>query len=317
MIYHGQCRDGWAAAWAAKKAMPDAELRPAMYGQDPPTHAEVAGRKLYVVDFCYTREQMKRLASSTHVIVLDHHKTAEAALSGLNEELNHLGLDITVVFDMNRSGAGIAWDELLDKPGKDGAGYCLECGGGDCHHKGCPNARPWLIDYVEDRDLWRWQQRASRLVNAYISTLPYGKPEDIAVWDEVAFRYTVEQAIEWGVVAQQAIQRYVENVADNAIIRRLGPLSVPAHFGAPADFELQTFDVPSVNAPQHDISEVLERLLDLNPERPFVHGWWQRADGMFAQSFRSRGEFDVSVIAKHYGGGGHKNAAGAQTKGIL
>lgn len=30
-------------------------------------------------------------------------------------------------------------------------------------------------------------------------------------------------------------------------------------------------------------------------------------------SLRSNGEFDVSAIAKHHGGGGHKNAAGFET----
>ena len=71
--------------------------------------------------------------------------------------------------------------------------------------------------------------------------------------------------------------------------------------------------VPSVNAPQHDTSEVLERLMDEHPYAPFVHAWWQRADRMFSQSLRSRGVFDVSAIAAFYGGGGHKNAAGFQT----
>jgi hypothetical protein len=43
---------------------------------------------------------------------------------------------------------------------------------------------------------------------------------------------------------------------------------------------------------------------------PFAMGWYQRGDGRYAYSLRSRGDFDVSELAKKYGGGGHKNAAG-------
>jgi len=38
--------------------------------------------------------------------------------------------------------------------------------------------------------------------------------------------------------------------------------------------------------------------------------WSLRGDGRIAVSLRSNGDFDVSAIAKHFGGGGHKNAAG-------
>lgn len=41
---------------------------------------------------------------------------------------------------------------------------------------------------------------------------------------------------------------------------------------------------------------------------------WFRDRDMFQVSLRSVGDFDVSTIAKQYGGGGHKNAAGFRCK---
>lgn len=41
-------------------------------------------------------------------------------------------------------------------------------------------------------------------------------------------------------------------------------------------------------------------------------GWFERADGMIQFSARSKGEIDVSAVAKTFNGGGHKNAAGWQ-----
>lgn len=41
----------------------------------------------------------------------------------------------------------------------------------------------------------------------------------------------------------------------------------------------------------------------------------EREDGTHKVSLRSRGEVDVEKIARHYGGGGHRNAAGFQLEG--
>lgn len=263
VIYHAQCRDGWAAAWAASKSEPSVELWPAMYGSEPP---DVTGRDVTLVDFCYPREVLLRMSESVEAIrVLDHHKTAKDALAGIP----------WATFDMERSGAGIAWDVLVGSP------------------------RPWIINYVEDRDLWRWSLPNSREVNAFIGTLPYGKPEDLAAWN-LAAKMTLTEAFVAGCHVQQAVLRYAENVCDNARGRQVGG-----------------WMVPSVNAPQHDISEVLECLLDRHEGCTFVHGWWQRADGLFANSLRSRGTFDVSLVAAMFGGGGHRNAAGFQTPKML
>ena len=67
--------------------------------------------------------------------------------------------------------------------------------------------------------------------------------------------------------------------------------------------------VPIVNAPYINISELVGKLAET---APFALGWFQRADGLYAYSLRSRGPdgVDVSEIAKKYGGGGHRNSAG-------
>ncbi|HEY7213306.1 MAG TPA: DHHA1 domain-containing protein, partial [Thermoanaerobaculia bacterium] len=41
----------------------------------------------------------------------------------------------------------------------------------------------------------------------------------------------------------------------------------------------------------------------------------EREDGSHKVSLRSRGEVDVEKIARHYGGGGHRNAAGFTLEG--
>lgn len=86
VLYHANCWDGFCAAWVARKAMPDAEFIPVQYGQDPPEQAGDKDRRLFLVDFSYQRNVMFRLGALHRqgMTVLDHHKTAQAALEGLD-----------------------------------------------------------------------------------------------------------------------------------------------------------------------------------------------------------------------------------------
>ncbi len=60
-------------------------------------------------------------------------------------------------------------------------------------------------------------------------------------------------------------------------------------------------------------SEVGEELLKRFKKAPFSISYYDRADGQRHWSLRSRPDFDVSVLARKHGGGGHKQAAGFET----
>ena len=57
-------------------------------------------------------------------------------------------------------------------------------------------------------------------------------------------------------------------------------------------------------------SEVGHKLLEEWPAMPFAASYFDRKDGQRAWSLRSRGDYDVSALAKRMGGGGHAAAAG-------
>ena len=60
VIYHGNCYDGFTAAWIANSALNDAELIPAKYGDPPP---DVMAREVFVLDFSYPREVMQAMSA--------------------------------------------------------------------------------------------------------------------------------------------------------------------------------------------------------------------------------------------------------------
>lgn len=135
VIYHALCSDGAGAAYAAwRKFGEGAEYRSASYGESAPTSEEVAGRDVFILDFSYARADLERLrASAAHLRVIDHHKTAQAALGDLD----------CAIFDMKRSGAVLAWQ----------------------HFHGFDPV-PEILLYIEDRDLWHWRLPDSRAVSA-------------------------------------------------------------------------------------------------------------------------------------------------------
>lgn len=261
VLYHGGCFDGFASAWVAHKALGDVEAVPVNYGQEPPGPAWSGGRQVYVLDFSYARETMVQLAQTNNqVVVLDHHKTAQAALADLEVP------GLTVVFDMNKSGGRLAWEHFF--PGQ---------------------PTPGLVDYTEDRDLWRWNLPGSKAVNACLRSYPF----DFKLWDE------------WGKQSPLGLcELFVEE--GQAILRREQQI-VEQHVHFARETEMDGHKVLAVNATVLT-SEIAG---ELAKGRPFGACWFKRADNKEVWSLRSReGGVDVSEIAKKRGGGGHKQAAG-------
>ncbi|HMZ57121.1 MAG TPA: phosphohydrolase [Accumulibacter sp.] len=148
-IYHGNCADGFGAAWVVRKAIGEIEFHPGTYGQPPP---DVTGKDVVMVDFSYKRAVLLEMAAKANsILLLDHHKTAA-------EELFDLPENVMVNFDMSRSGAMLAWDYFF--PGQE---------------------PPPLLLHIEDRDLWRFELPYTRQIQANVFSYPY----DFVVWDRL------------------------------------------------------------------------------------------------------------------------------------
>jgi oligoribonuclease NrnB/cAMP/cGMP phosphodiesterase (DHH superfamily) len=266
VIYHANCWDGFCAAWIARTALVEIEAVPAHYGTNPPVALE---RAVYVLDFSYPRDTMRTLAhDAERVVVLDHHKTAEAALSGLDEEL---APDLTVMFDMSKSGARLTWE------------YFAGIGG----WQGMPT--PWLVDYTEDRDLWRHALPNTHEVNAALRSYPL----DFDLWSKsfAGIGPPPSSLVQEGAAIRRAEKQIVDSHVRNA--------------------RLENFDgthtVPIVNATVL-FSEIAG---ELAKGHPFGACYFDRRDGKRQWSLRSTDDgVDVSEIAKAHGGGGHAHAAG-------
>lgn len=146
VLYHGKCMDGTGAHYAASKKFGDqAKYIPVFYNEPLPLIPD--GSEVYILDFAYDRATLEALnARVAKLIVLDHHKTHQEDLKGLNY----------AYFDMNRSGAVLAWQYFF--PDID---------------------PPRTLLRVQDRDLWRWQYKDTKDVFNALDIAG----DDFSVWD--------------------------------------------------------------------------------------------------------------------------------------
>jgi nanoRNase/pAp phosphatase (c-di-AMP/oligoRNAs hydrolase) len=148
VLYHASCTDGLGAKYAAWKKFGDTAAYFAIQYNGPiPEMPE--GSEVYIVDFSYPKavlEEMMKVHKS--VVVLDHHKSAEADLRGMS----------CCKFDMTKSGAVLAWEYF--HPSK---------------------VIPDLLLDIQDRDLWKFKRLNSKPVHAGLQLLK-GSME---AWDKL------------------------------------------------------------------------------------------------------------------------------------
>ena len=126
VIYHGNCDDGFGAAYAAWKFFGDnAEYIPGEYGltkEFPFDKIDIDGKDVIILDFSYDKKSMEDLQKrARYVRLIDHHKSAYDSLGDMS----------CCEFDMSHSGAYLAWKNFHPK-----------------------KPVPLMIEYIQDRDLW-------------------------------------------------------------------------------------------------------------------------------------------------------------------
>lgn len=281
VYYHSHCPDGTTAAWAALQAGLDAEYVPLQHGDKTPIPKKA--RTVYFLDYApKSREELKALeeAASPHPVwVIDHHDTAQKVLKGRTHH---------TVFNMKHSGGRLAWDFF----------------------NGHEVARPAIVDYTEDRDLWNWKLPRSRQINAWLSSKPLNDPHG---WD--AHAKELERLPPALLSSGQAILDYQQRERELAAEKAV-EFSLPG--GTKGGYKVlgANFAVRSM------ISDLAG---DLSKDRPFGFCWWLDERGLVVLSLRSReGGIHVGKLCGWFsetydecvGGGGHRGAAGCEWKRI-
>ena len=253
VIYHADCTDGFGAAYSAWKLLGNrAEYHACKHGTPPP---DVTGKSVVILDFSFDNATTKSMIKDAEaLLIIDHHKSAMVELHDISN----------TKFDMNHSGARLAWDFF--HPGKEA---------------------PKFINYIEDRDLWKWELPYSKEFSAAFDMIPFEFEEFEKFEDDSVF----DDAVKRGSFILAYSKSVVKKVCEKASARRLNGM-----------------DVLVVNS-SHWMSEIGARLAS---DCDIAMIWyWDHESQLTKVSLRAfHDHVDVSEISKKYKGGGHKKAAG-------
>ncbi|MDP2257260.1 MAG: DHHA1 domain-containing protein [Polaromonas sp.] len=187
VIYHGRsCPDGFGAALAAWLYYAGkAEFLGLDHGDIKSVDElpALSGRAVYILDFSFSPEIMQGIeARAAKLVLLDHHKSAAEKLTGFACRCG------VVHFDMNKSGARLAWEFF---------------------HPAAPV--PDLVRYVEDRDIWTWHYPESAGFLAALDMEPF----DFARWAEIA-AFSPAQLLDFMARGQAMDEKFSKLAADMA-----------------------------------------------------------------------------------------------------
>lgn len=260
IFYHGGCRDGFGAAWAAYCYWGDrADYEPILHYRPLPELSPQS--EIWFLDFCPRAKVLVDLLDAGHSVnVLDHHITAKDVIDAVESPR------LDVVLDLDHSGAVIAWKHFF------------------------PTRKvPLLLQLIEDRDIWKWEFDETEAVTEALDALEWS----FDLFDRLHRRTSeLGELAKAGRLLVQFKEKKIAEIVKRAVLRDIG-----GHV------------VPTVNSDSF-VSHLGNALAMEYPERAFGAVWFRMADGHDKWSLRSIGDFNVAEVAKLYGGGGHKNAAG-------
>jgi oligoribonuclease NrnB/cAMP/cGMP phosphodiesterase (DHH superfamily) len=185
-IYHGNCADGFTAAWIVKKVCPNAVFHAGFYRDPPP---DVKDKIVYIVDFSYSREIMEQIVEDAfHVVHIDHHDTAIKAMEGYSDP----NFEKFYSPDNTESGAMLTWMYFY------------------------PNSEvPDIIKHVDDRDRWKFKLHGTREIAANMFSYAY----TFENWD-MLMNQRLEQQILEGTAIERRMAKDVKELI-GVVVRRM------------------------------------------------------------------------------------------------
>lgn len=290
-----------------------------------PTNLDFANKNVLVVDICFNNEQIASLNSVVKSLtILDHHKSAMSELNrffplcsswdkcNIGDKLITINTDkIHILFDMDRCGTELSWDHFHREKEIDTSSmaslsdtvkeFILSKGNTQktvLDKKG----RPWFIQVISDRDLWKWEDPRSKAIGNFMFQ------KGINTWETLNEALNcdvddIDDMYNQGLFLLELEDKKVEAIIKNAI---LTTLTTPV--------TNKTYKVYLVGCSHIEASEVGNRL-SKKEECDFACMWrYDCLENKFWMSARSnillKPGSDLSKIAKEFSGGGHSQASG-------
>jgi oligoribonuclease NrnB/cAMP/cGMP phosphodiesterase (DHH superfamily) len=193
IIYHDKCTDGFGAAWVAWQKFQDNATYIPLNHYDPIPQFK-PNSQIYLLDFCFNRQDLVKLANMGHEItVLDHHQSAYNEVKDLIERPIK---NLTLNFDLKKSGAEMAWEFF--KPNE---------------------TMPLLLEHIKDRDLGLFKLEKTQMVISVLMTIP----KEFNLWNDLC----VNKLFERGIIIDQVQNQLMEEMCEKSHWAQIGDFWVP------------------------------------------------------------------------------------------
>ena len=194
-IYHGNCADGFTAAWVVKFVLgDDVEFHAGFYQTPPP---DVTGKIVYIVDFSYKRPIMEDMVEKAmKVIHIDHHATAIQDMMGFSAP----NFESYYSPENTESGAMLTWMYFFPE-----------------------QEIPQFIKHIDDRDRWKFLLPGTREIQANIFSYAY----TFENWD-MLIAQDLEEQVREGTAIERKQAKDIQELM-NVVVRRMtiGGYNIP------------------------------------------------------------------------------------------
>ena len=309
IAYHAHCIDGFTAAYIAVKAMydrgRDVVLIDMEYNEESMKRlcdrvVETKVKDLVVVDFSLDYVILDELHDSTEdleITILDHHKTAferYAPHMEITPKSEYYGSIASKVGDINNEAPPLELNN--DECGASLVWKYYNCA--EVHHTYDIKV-PALIQYIRDYDLWRFDHgNTTKWVNKYLCS----RPKTLVEWARIFANFDIDESRR----AMKAEGRKLQDKHD-LTVERIARLAEPIVIKGRGGIKYEGLAVSCEPKYNSDVGQVLAG-------QSGSYGLMYNEDyetGKVYYSLRAnRKEYDVTVIAKQFNGGGHAGAAG-------
>lgn len=322
VIYHKGCSDGIGASWVywnllKKENKLDTTVFYGAQAGSFPTDVDFNNKNVLLVDLCFSKEKIEELSIIvSNLTILDHHKSAmtdiksifdkehcklsndDCRCEGWHIELSNdtqllvsLNCKVDVFFDMERCGTELSWDHFHREDEMQGSWIWNLL-------KDQNRSRPWFVQVIADRDLWKWEDPRSKALGTYMFQMGMNDWQSLddlleCEEDEIDSMFVI------GSNLLEIHDRKVAEVCKKAILTNLV---------TPSGKSYNVYLVPCDHMLASDVGNVLSK----KEECDWAAMWrYDYEENKFWISARANKDTsDLSVISKEFGGGGHRLSSG-------
>jgi oligoribonuclease NrnB/cAMP/cGMP phosphodiesterase (DHH superfamily) len=273
IIYHSKDLDGYCSGAICKRKYPDAKLIGYDYGQLFPWDGIPAGEPVIMVDVSLDMMDMEKLAClSTKLTWIDHHASAINAYNEYKEHQLWSNEYITAVLQIGIAACEIAWEYLFPD-------------------EQMPEAVSMLGIYDTWRQGGKWNWETSILPFQYGMRLTTHNAEE---FDDYLLEHQKPKDID-----------EIKSIGRTVLEYQRQQDKLAMHGAFECDFQ-------GYKAIMCNVRGVGSLAFDsvLKPEHQLMVGFGYTGRQWSFSLRTTKEDVDVSLIAKQFGGGGHRKAAG-------